>query len=357
MNRLSFEKVFYHIDQLCDFFKKGDNYPVHMTVGLTTFCNHRCVFCYGDYETANPGKNISADTGKFLEAFREAYEMGLKSISLVGTGEPLLHKDAVKIIRGIKEIGINVAVYTNGVMVKDEIRDVILDCCTWIRLSCNAKDTEEHNCIHQTKGDFNKIVSNFRELVRLRNKRGQQFPTIGCQFVAFQDNYLSIFDAAKIWKNVGIDYFSIKPVYKQKKNDKQPHYIKNYLDAEKIMRKTIELEDGHYKVYAKFKQFKEVLAQNSDRGYKQCYGNPFSTALLADGNIYLCGNLHSEERYSFGNIYNNGGFKTIWNSDRRKKVLKSIRLDECPIRCRNDPLNKILWNLKHPDPETHPNFL
>lgn len=357
IKRLDFEKVFYHIDQLYDFRKRDDNYPVHMTVGLTTYCNHRCVFCYGDYETADPRRNINADADRFMEIFKEAHEAGLKSISLVGTGEPLLHKDASRIIRGIKETGIDVAVYTNGVMVKDEVRDAILDCCTWIRLSCNAKDIEEHNRIHSANNDFEKIVANFRDIVSLRDKRGQQFPTIGCQFVAFKDNYSSIFDAAKLWKSVGLDYFAIKPVYKQRKNVYQPDYIEDYGNVLEIMQKTIELEDESFKLYAKFEQFEKVLSPDYRKRYGRCYGHAFSTALLADGNLYLCGNLHSEDRYAFGNIYRDGGFKEIWHSERRKKVVQAIKLDECPARCRNDLLNEILWDLKHPDPQIHFNFL
>lgn len=355
--RLGFEKVFYHIDQLYDFYKRNDNYPVHMTVGLTTYCNHRCVFCYGDYETANPKVNIKADTDKFLEFFKEAREEGLKSISLVGTGEPLLHKDAARIIRGIKEIGIDIALYTNGVMVRDEIRDAILDCCTWVRLSCNAKNTEEHDRIHATKNDFDKIVANFKELVSLRGKQGKQFPTIGCQFVALQENYHSIIDAAKLWKEAGLDYFAIKPVYKQEKNIRQSEYIEDYGSAKEIMQKTMALEDQNFKVYAKFEQFEKVLSDDYRKRYGKCYGHAFSTALLADGDLYLCGNLHSEERYSFGNIYRDGGFREIWSSEKRKEVIQSINFRECPMRCRNDLLNEILWDLKHPDQQIHPNFL
>lgn len=357
VKRLGFEKVFYHIDQLYDFHKKGDNYPVHITVGLTTYCNHRCVFCYGDYETADPKKNIIADTAIFLKIFKEAHDLGLKSISLVGTGEPLLHPDAAKIIRGIKEIGLDVAVYTNGVMVKGEVRDAIIDCCTWIRLSCNAKDTEEHNRIHSTKNDFDKIVRNFEELVSLRNKRGRRFPTIGCQFVAFKDNYHSIFDAAKLWKGVGIDYFAIKPVYKQEKNESQTEYIEDYGVAKELMLSAAALEDENFKVYAKLEQFEKVLSGNYRKSYGKCYGHAFSTALLADGDFYLCGNLHSEGRYSFGNIYKDGGLAQIWNSDKRRKVISAINLRECPARCRNDLLNEILWDLKQPDPQIHPKFL
>jgi len=357
IKRLGFEKVFYHIDQLCDFYEKNDNYPVHMTVGLTTYCNHRCSFCYGDYETANPRKNINADADTFLKVFKEAHDEGLKSISLVGTGEPLLHKDAVKIIRGIKAIGIDVAVYTNGVMVKGEIRDAILDCCTWIRLSCNAKNAEEHDRIHRTKNDFNNIVENFQEITSLRNRRGSRFPTIGCQFVVSNENYRSMFDAARLWKNAGLDYFAIKPVYKQEKNINQPEYIKDYASAREIMKRTMALEDQKFKVYAKFEQFEKVLSADYRKRYETCYGHAFSAALLADGHLYLCGNLHSEERYSLGNIYRDGGFREIWHSEKRRKVIQSINLDECPARCRNDLLNEILWDLKKPDPLIHPNFL
>lgn len=357
IDRLSFEKVFYHIDQLYDFYKRGDNYPVHMTVGLTTYCNHRCLFCYGDFETADPNKNIQADTDRFIEVFEEAYQLGLKSTSLVGTGEPLLHKEVIKIIRGIKEIGIDLSIYTNGNNLSGKVAEAILDCCTWIRLSCNAKDAKEHEYVHRVKNQFDKIVFNFRELVQKRNERGQRFPTVGCQFVAFEENYHSIYEAAKLWKNVGLDYFAIKPVYRQEKNIYKPPFIKDYAAAEALMKRTEKLSGENFRVYAKFEQFREVLLQDRRRGYDRCYGHAFSTALLADGNLYLCGNLHSEERYSFGNIYADGGFKEIWNSERRQKVVNSISLNECPVRCRNHPLNKILWDLKHPDPEIHPNFL
>ncbi len=357
MNRLGFEKVFYHIDQLNDFYKNEDNYPVHLTVGLTSFCNHRCVFCYGDYETSNPHRNFSIDSDRLLEILKESYECGLKSVSLVGTGEPLLHKDIVKIIYGIKAIGLDLAIYTNGAKLsKKGIMDAVLDCCTWIRMSFNAATPEEHDKIHQVKGDFDIIVENVRQILKLRNERRQTFPTVGAQFVAYEENYGSIYKAGKLWKEVGADYFSIKPMYRQEKNQYNPPVLEDYCVAESLMLKTLKLADNKFQVYAKFEQFKEVLAQDTKRGYGKCYGHAFSSALLADGNFYLCGNLHSEDRYSFGSIYN-GNFKEIWHSEKRKKVIESINFHECPVRCRNHPLNLILWDLKYPDKMIHPNFL
>jgi len=357
MNRLSFQKVFYHIDQLYDFYKNEDTYPVHLTIGLTSFCNHKCLFCYADYETSNPHKNFTIDSDRLLRIIQEAYQCGLKSISLVGTGEPLLHSEIVKIIRGIRTTGIDLAIYTNGVMLKRmDILDAVLDCCTWIRISINAANADEHEKVHQVQGDFDLIVENIFRMVKLRNKRGQTFPTIGCQFVAYEDNFKSIFDAAKLWKKIGVDYFAIKPMYRQEKNAYKPMIIENYSSAEALMRKTTELTDDRYHVYAKFDQFKEVLFQDKNRGYDKCYGHAFTSAILADGHFYLCGNLHSEDQYSFGCIYKNN-FMEIWQSEKRKQVVEAINLKNCPVRCRNHPLNLILWDLKHPDPAIHPNFL
>ena len=357
MNRLSFEKVFYHMDQLYDFHKKNDNYPVHFTIGLTSYCNHRCLFCYGDYETSNPNKNFSIQKDVLLTILKEAFECGLKSVSLVGTGEPLLHKNSAEIIEGIKSIGIEVAVYTNGVMVKGDIAEAILDCCTWVRVSCNAADVNEHNHIHQCKNDFKNIIDNFRNLISKKKKRGAQFPTIGCQFAAFQDNYLSMYDAAKLWKSVGIDYFAIKPVYKHPKNTNQKNNLLDYSKVEQLMEKTLSLQDDSFIVYAKFDQFRDVLSTDYARSYKTCFGHAFSSVILADGKMYLCGNLHSEERYCIGNIYNGDSFKDLWSSEKRKNVIKNIDVNVCPKRCRNDPLNNILWDMKNPNLDIHPNFL
>ncbi len=356
IQRLGFEKVFYQIDQLYDFYKKEDNYPVHITVGLTSFCNHKCVFCYGDYETSDPRKNISIDADRLLEILKEMHECGLKSISLVGTGEPLIYKDFIKIIQGIKKIGLDLAIYTNGARLQEDIQDAVLECCTWFRISCNAADTEMHNKVHQVKDEFEMIVENVQKAVEKRNALKKKFPTVGVQFVGYEENYHQIYDAAKLWKEAGVDYFAIKPMYKQEKNKYIPPMLEDYDKAEKLMTRALELEDEKFKVYAKFEQFKEVIEQDPKREYGKCYGHAFSTALLADGNFYLCGNLHSEERYSFGSIYDRG-FKDIWYSEKRKKVIKNINFAKCPVRCRCHPLNLILWDLKHPDPNIHPNFL
>jgi len=45
MERLGSEKIIYNAERLVDIKEKGDTYPVHMAIGLTDYCNHKCIFC------------------------------------------------------------------------------------------------------------------------------------------------------------------------------------------------------------------------------------------------------------------------------------------------------------------------
>ena len=53
MSPLDFRKVFYHTDNLLQLKESGDSWPIHMQVGLTSFCNHRCIFCYAGHTAAD----------------------------------------------------------------------------------------------------------------------------------------------------------------------------------------------------------------------------------------------------------------------------------------------------------------
>jgi len=39
-------KIFSHLDRVNELKESGDTYPIHMTIGLTNHCNHKCTWCY-----------------------------------------------------------------------------------------------------------------------------------------------------------------------------------------------------------------------------------------------------------------------------------------------------------------------
>ena len=92
-----------------------------------------------------------------------------------------------------------------------------------------------------------------------------------------------------------------------------------------------------------------------------------TTAVLeADFELYLCVN-HKIPAFSFGNLKERS-FKEVWHGTRRKEVLEGLNVHQCIPRCRQDPLNKIVHEIRigqrtisldlpEPDDEMHVNFL
>ncbi len=358
-------KVFYHLDRIQQLKETGDTRPVHITLGLTNYCNHRCSWCYINWYQAGRAsqrsgtgdssrKAISANW-TIVEAVGAATEMGLKAVTIVGDGEPTLHNRFHEILEQLKAYGLDIGLFTNFSTNKPENIEAIANSCFFVRGSIDAATPEIHLKSHGTD-DFELVVSNLKNMV---NRRGDKlYPIIGIQFVANHNNFQEIYDAAKLFKSLGIDYMTIKPAYK---NELNVAHEDNALELDHCfeqMRKAELQSDQKFKVYAKYSQFKEVLQYktNDSRYYERCYATPLSPYIDEDGSVEMCGNLKGRG-FKLGNV-NEQSMRKIWSSVHRQECMSRIDLNKCPSGCKLDPLNKILWDVFHPREEhMHPNFI
>jgi GTP 3',8-cyclase len=368
--RLDFNKVFFHGPRLKQFLKEGDCPPVHMTVGFTGWCNNNCLWCNA-YHFRKKGEKIEIDPDVMVKFLDEASKEGLKAISIVGSGEPLLHSNATDLIYRIAKTGLKQGMYTNGTELTEEKSEAILGTFTFLRVSLDSATSETHHRLHRGPLDqdgFSIAVRGLEYLVR--NRKGK-FPTLGIQFVTSQHNIEEIFMAAQLAKDIGVEYIAYKPMMK---NPLNPEHDKNVLvlddDLRDKFRKLREYSGGRFKVYVKESQFEETLGRdwNNGQNYPVCLGHFFSPSLNADGKLYLCVGMEGRETFTLGNIYTSS-FRELWYGPKRKESIASINLGNCPSACRQDPLSKILYGLTleeaekriaeagFPDPEMHPDFL
>lgn len=356
MERLGSEKVIYNADRLLDIKNRRDTYPVHMAVGLTDYCCHRCIFCNSEFATADMSRIHAIDRGVLLKFLREAKEAGLKAITICGSGEPLIYPGIEGLLYEIHEIGLDIGIFTNASRMTPDIRKAILDTCTFVRCSVNASNGREHEIVHRVKNDFDNVIGNIKSLVEDKKKADQKLPTIGVQFVFYDQNYNSMYEAAKLWKEVGVDYFEIKPVIEGEGSAVNVTVFPAPDTAAVLeqMKRAKDLEDETYQVYAKYGQYLNTLSEDA-RGYRICYGHALNPNLWSDGNLFICPNQEHDEDI-IGNIYENS-FMEIWHGDRRKKRIQRIRVNECPRGCRCDNLNEVIWDYLHPDALVHPNFI
>src|SRR5215813_63262 len=359
------DKIFHHIDRVHELHATGDTRPIHMTIGLTNYCNHKCPWCYINWhqagrtsERSGAGsrnqKAVNADW-RLIEAVGEARELGLKAVTIVGDGEPTLHKRFIEILERLHAYGLQIGIFTNFSTGKPEVIEALAKYCFFVRGSLDAATAEVHQQSHGAD-DFDLVIANLKRLLALRG--GGTRPVIGVQFVTNQWNYTQLPYAARFYRDIGVDYMTIKPAYKNALN---PAHPENEIDNRivfPLMREAQSMSTAQFKVYAKYPQFLEVVEYrtNDARYYKKCQATPLSPYLDEDGNVEMCGNLKGTG-FTMGNIYQSS-FSEIWNSQRRKDCLAKIDLFKCPSGCKLDPLNKVLWDAFNPDEDRiHPNFV
>ena len=358
-------KIFHHLDRVHELQTTGDTRPVHMTIGLTNYCNHKCPWCYinwyqagrtSDRSGAGDAQRRAVNAGdRLIEAVGEAVEMGLKAVTIVGDGEPTLHKRFVPYMRRLGEMGLDIGLFSNFSSRNPDVVEAMAKHAFFARCSLDAASAEVHRESHGSD-DYELVIENLRRLVALRG--GGRRPTIGIQFVTNQWNYWQLPEAARVYRALGVDYMTIKPALKNALNPAHPSNEAPIKEVFALMAEA-ELEATEsFRVYAKYPQFKEVLEHetNNARYYSKCYATPISPYLDEDGSVELCGNLKGRG-FTMGNIHDSS-FQEIWASAQRRDCISRIDLQKCPAGCRLDPLNKVLWDAFHPETdEIHPNFV
>jgi len=92
------------------------SYNIEPMISINNICNHRCIFCSRKIEPPTSQNEAKEIVKKFKH-----------SISIEG-GEPLLHKDIIQIVKGVKKEGVReVIIATNGFSLdkKERVKELV----------------------------------------------------------------------------------------------------------------------------------------------------------------------------------------------------------------------------------------
>lgn len=348
--RMDSHKLIYHPEAVVQWLRGENIYPIEIEISPSGTCNHRCVFCAVDYIGYQP---VFLDKEVILRDIRLMSQKGLKSVICSGEGEPFLNKDMSSLANEIKACGVDVAMSTNGVLFTKEKIEECLGAFSWVRYSIASMDQESYNKIQRGKPDDLDIVKeNLSEAVRFKRDR-KLTTTLGVQCLLLPDNAGQLSHMAKVLRETGVDYLTIKP-YSQHLHSKNQFEIdyKEMLDLEKQLK---EYATDDFAVYFRASAMRKM---HQEKSYSQCYGLPFMTHIDAKGNVWPCVAHIGTEGLCYGNI-NQETFEQIWNGSRRREVNSRLNRMEvnkvCREACRLDEINKYLDELRHPG--HHVNFI
>jgi radical SAM protein with 4Fe4S-binding SPASM domain len=296
------------------------------------------------------------DTEIFLERVAEMAKLGVKSIMYAGEGEPFVHRDMARIIRGTKERGIDVGITTNAVLLKPTIVEEILDSVEWIKVSFNAGTKETYAKVHRGRTqDYDIVLANMAHAVKVRQERGSKC-TLGFQTVLLPENQDEVLGLAKLCREMGLDYLVVKPYSQHPQSHTRVYENISYRYHAQLAKDLQELNTDNFHIV-----FRSQTMQKWDsgqRGYDRCRALPFWSYIDALGNVWGCSVYLNDQRFDYGNIHTQS-FADIWEGEKRQESLKFVaeKLDvsQCRLNCRMDKINSYLADLDRP--VNHANFI
>ncbi len=344
------QKLMYHPDEVAQWLKSGRTAgPLYTEMELCSSCNCRCVFCAVDYLVNKSHDRIDLELAyKIIDGL---HALGNKSVMFCGHGEPLLHARAGEIISHCSRL-MSTSMTTNGLALTSDRMEMI-DGLEWVRFSINGCDAENYAAVHGVLPEmFERVMANVVAAVE-RKRRGNLSVVIGAQLVLLQANAAGAAGLARRLKEIGVDYFSVKP-YSQ--HPLRPERLEvDYSRFESLGEELKRLQSENFKVIYRRGSMSKAGAA---KPYRRCYGTHFLCFVSANGDVWECNVFAGDERFLIGNV-NTETMSEIWTGPRRRKVLEFIAnemcIDNCRDICRMDECNRYLWRLKHPWP--HDNFI
>jgi len=140
-----------------------------LRVSVTDRCNFRCRYCmprerFGKEHNFLPKSQILSyeEIQKFVLACKP---LGLNKVRITG-GEPLLRRDLPKLVRHISDLGLEVALTTNGSFLKREAASLAEAGLDRVTISLDAIDQELHSGITDSNVTVSDILEGIEEATR-----------------------------------------------------------------------------------------------------------------------------------------------------------------------------------------------
>ena len=327
-------KLFYHPERLGEFLKGGTT-PVTWELDITNRCNHTCIGCDQPW-AGGRANNEALNSWEAREYINQIKQLGGKAINLTGGGEPLFNLAFDSIVKYIKQVGLEVGLITNGSLLTRKTSQIILNNCSWVRISLDAGTSETFKKIRgRPEEEFNVVLNNIKVLVE-EKKRLNSNCTVGVSFLTCKDTVREMKVFTDICKQTGVDYVEFRPFHGDSTN---PYKLQECL----------KLETKEFKVLCS--DFK--YDRNYEKKYCRCHGQNF-TGVINVHKVYICCHFRGKEQYEIGDLRKNT-LREIWFSEKRKKVLEKIDLTKCLPLCKLDIINRFLDGVSE-KPE-HVNFI
>lgn len=319
--------------------------PLFITWLSTYNCNAKCRFC-----ATHKLKEEYPATMSLEFALKTAHDIGKSGVWTVGFtgGEVLLWPHLFKVIKVLKQYNLSVYIVTNGLLLKDNVDEIINAKVDSVVISIDSLIPKEHDNGRGRKGVLQALIEGITELKRRRSKNGK--PIIKSTTILSNQNYHNIVNIIEELSDI-VDVPSIQPITTG--YEYHPHQIaeenrSTYLidDDEEGVRRHLQ------RLVNRFPDFNNNYFKNIPYFFfnpkklldVRCWSPFLRLQIFPNGRVVHCS---VNPKYSFVGDLTKESLMQVWNSIEMKRQREEIRChrNNCICWCQDSSFNAFLDNI------------
>lgn len=330
----------------------GSDAPLIVELDTTQVCNLACPGCISEDLVIQ--KN-SIGSQRLMDLAKEFYDCGVKAVILIGGGEPLAHPKVGDFMKFLGEHDIHIGITTNGCFINRHL-DVISQYSNWTRVSMDAATEETFFKLRPGKNGksyFGKVIEYMEQLAKVKKGKLGFSYLIRTEADGFgiEPNINEIYDAAVLARQIGCDYFEVKPSYSYDKGVDHSlvvHDKQRMDEARAQIDRLAALETESFSIIKAINlkySLDSVSEKLQPKDYSVCPMTELRTLVCPSG-VFVCPYWRGKERFKVGDI-NEMPFKDMWHGQRRKEVMTYLNPGKhCPFHCLRHESNLEVFHMK-----------
>ena len=244
-----------------------------MEIEFNSVCNFRCLYCYA---SENGRRLNELNTEQFRDVITQAKELGARKIIVLG-GEPMLYPYVLEMLQFIRDLDMDVELFTNGTGITPEMARTLYDLAVRVVLKMNTFDEKLQDTLSGREGAYHQIQQAFNNLKQAGYPSADRF--MGVSTVICQQN---IEELPKLWEwlrdqNIAPYFEMITPQGGARENTRALDITTQ--QAEEFFHKIAELDRTKYGHHW---EPRPPLVGGI------CLRHQFSCAVSSEGNVQPC---------------------------------------------------------------------
>jgi len=318
--------------------------PVAVDTDPSNRCQQRCTYCNAWQYRRDEGFH-SMPPGHLLKLAEFYAAWGVQSTCIAGGGEPLCNSEVPAMVARCAELGVEVGMITNGVLLTHCVREVLVESARFCGVSFDGATNETYRRMRGVD-HFDCVLANVASLCEARSKARSRLD-VNLKYLIHPWNYRELLGVARIAKDIGCNGVHIRPVGL----DNVPgapnpmaepgfDHARYASEVNALIEQAWELEDDTFRVYAVRHKFGANL-QRVIR-FDACRCTPLAAVFGADGWVHLCFNMRGRDGYRLcEHTPEPREVLQHWGSDRHRDMVRAIDPQRC-IRCAFTRYNEVI---------------